>query len=168
MRLLKKAASSQVGNFVTLGSLAQGLDTRVRRSPAASSVYRLGLAAKLSGSPAVRGDKGSALLLIAIETAKDGRHLLRVLLLFFVLGPLGVLICSLLRPIAILLLNGETFDVVSIHDLLDALVVVQDGEAWHFIEVGQLLVVAVGTLHVEITGVVESVSLHTCVLECAS
>ena len=73
---------------------------------------------------AVGGKQCPALLFRTIEAAKDSGHLLRVLLLFLVLGPFGVLVRVLLRPVAILLLYSEPIDIVRIHDLFNALVVV--------------------------------------------
>ena len=80
--------------------------------------------ANLVRGPTIRRNKRSALLLVAVQTAQDGGHLGGVLLLLLVLGPLRVLIGCLLRPVAVLLLDGKTFDVVCIHDLFDSLVVV--------------------------------------------
>ena len=73
---------------------------------------------------AVGGKQCPALLFRAIKAAQNSGHLLRVLLFLLVLGPLGVLVRVLLRPVAILLLYSEPIDVVRIHDLFNAFVVV--------------------------------------------
>ena len=45
------------------------------------------------------------------------------MLLLLVLGPFGVLVTILLCAVAVLLLDFESFDIVFVHDLLDAFVV---------------------------------------------
>ena len=94
-----------------------------------------------------------------VKTAQNGGHLLRVLLLFLVLGPLWIQIRILLRPIIILLLNGEAVHIVGVHNMLDSFVVVKDGQSRHFIEVGQMMVVAVTTLDECITSVLQGCPL---------
>ena len=50
-----------------------------------------------------------------------------------------------------------------VHDVLDSLVVVEDGQSRHFVEFGQVLVVAVATLDELITRVLQRCPLHGCV-----
>ena len=66
----------------------------------------------------------------------------------------------MLRPIIILLLDGEAVDVIGVHDMLDSLVVVKDGQSRHFVKVGQVLIVAVTTLDELITGVLQGCPLQ--------
>ena len=73
----------------------------------------------------------------------------------------------MLRAIAVFLLDVETFDIVRVHYLLDALVVVQDRQAGHLIEVSKMAVISVTTLDELIASVHQSVSLETCILQCA-
>ena len=66
----------------------------------------------------------------------------------------------MLRPIAVLLLDLDPFHIVSVHDLLDALVIVQDGEAWHLIKVAKMAIVAITTADKFVTSVLKSVALE--------
>ena len=109
---------------------------------------------------AVGGQEGPPLLLSTVKTAKNGGHLLRVLLLLLVLGPLWIQIRILLRPVIILLLNGKAVHVVGVHDMLDSFVVVKDGQSRHFVKVGQMVIVAVTTLDELITGVLQGCPLQ--------
>ena len=82
------------------------------------------------------------------------------MLFLFVFGPLGVLVGVLLRPVAILLLDRKPFHVVRVHDLLDSLVVVKDGETWHLVEVSQVRIVLISTSDERITRVLQSRATH--------
>lgn len=136
---------SEVGDFVTFFGFLEGLDPIERRSMSTDMADRLGIAAE-GGDPGVARRRHDSLFLArAVQAAQDGRHLRRVLLLVLVFGPLRVLVAVLLRPVPVLLLDSEALDVVAVHDLLDALVVVQDGEAGHLVEVRQVHVVPVAT-----------------------
>ena len=81
---------------------------------------------RLCGDLTVGWEKCAALLSSTIQASKNGGHLLRVLLLLLVLGPFRVLIRVLLCPITILLLDGEAVDIISVHDLFNALIVVKN------------------------------------------
>ena len=109
---------------------------------------------------AVGGQERPPFLLSTVKTAKNGGHLLRVLFLLLVLGPLWIQIRILLRPIIIFLLDGEAVNVVGVHDMLDSFVVVKDGQSRHFVKVGQVLIVAVTTLDELITGVLQGCPLQ--------
>ena len=61
------------------------------------------------------------------------------------------------------MLDGEAVHVVRVHDVLDSLVVVEDGQSRHFVEFGQVLVVAVATLDELITRILQRCPLHGCV-----
>ena len=73
--------------------------------------------------------------------------------------PLGVGIRVLLCAIVVLLLDGEAFDIVRVHDLLDALVVIEDRQAWHLVELSQVAVIAVSSANELIRSVLERVAL---------
>lgn len=73
----------------------------------------------------------------------------------------------LLRPIAVLLLDGGALDVVGVHDLLDALVVVKDRESGHLIEICQVRLIPIATADERITCRHQGVPFHTSVLHCA-
>ena len=70
----------------------------------------------------------------------------------------------LLRPVRVFLLNLESLHIVLVHDLLDALIVVEDREARHLIEVRQVIVELAGASDEPIARVHESVALHLIVL----
>ena len=66
------------------------------------------------------------------------------------------------------MLNSKAIDVVGVHDLFNAFVVVKNGEAWHFIEVFQMAVETVAALNEVVSSVHQSVTLHTCILHSTS
>ena len=73
--------------------------------------------------------------------------------------PLGVGIRVLLCAIVVFLLDSETFDIVRVHDLLDALVVIEDRQAWHLVELSQVAIIAVASANELIRSVLERVAL---------
>lgn len=99
-----------------------------------------------------------------VQAPQNRPHLERVLLLLLVFLPLRVLIRILLRPIVVLLLDLEAFDVVGVHDLLDALVVVEDGQTGHLVEIRQMAVIAVTSADELVRCGLERVSLEVRVL----
>ena len=61
------------------------------------------------------------------------------MLFLLVLGEVRVLLVVVLRPVLVLLFHLEPLHIVLVHDLLDSLVVVQNRQSRHFVEVGQEL-----------------------------
>ena len=74
----------------------------------------------------------------------------------------------MLCSVAILLLDGEAVDIISVHDLFNSFVVVKNGEAWHFVKFFQMAVKTVTTLDEIVSSVHQCISLHTCILHSAS
>ena len=65
----------------------------------------------------------------------------------------------LLGAIVVLLLDGETFDIVRIHDLLDPLVVVENRQARHLVKLSQVAFIAIASANELVRSVLERVAL---------
>ena len=59
----------------------------------------------------------------------------------------------MLCSIAVLLLDGEAVDIISVHNLFNSFVVVKNGEAWHFVKFFQMAVETVTTLNEVVSSV---------------
>ena len=104
--------------------------------------------------------KRSLLLASAVQTPQNGGHLHAVELFLHVLGVVGVVLVVLLGAVGVLLLDFEPFHVVLVHDLLDALVVVQDRQARHLVKVGKVVLKSVATSDELIPSVHQSLALE--------
>ena len=71
----------------------------------------------------------------------------------------------MLRAVTIFLLDGDAFDIVRVHDLLDPPIVVEDRQSGHLIKIGQMLLVSVAALDESIACSHQGVSFHASVLQ---
>ena len=73
----------------------------------------------------------------------------------------------MLRAVTIFLLDGDAFDIVGVHDLLDPPIVVENRQSGHLIKIGQMLLVSVAALDKSISSGHQGVSFHSSVLQSA-